>query len=184
MNPLPAENTSKRGVWLRILAVLFFLTVFLVGIKLLGGSFKMVGKDTAKSLFEGADIVTKINGPVMREDGTDEAELIPPGAIFLAQMRPHENSEVLSRLAERGVTSFSMELMPRTTLAQRMDCLSAFSTVAGYMAVIRGAEAGSKFFPMLTTAAGTIPPAHVFIIGAGVVILLSSLLRRGGRRWG
>jgi NAD(P) transhydrogenase subunit alpha len=61
-----------------------------------------------------------------------------------------------------------MELMPRTTLAQRMDCLSAFSTVAGYMAVIRGAEAGSKFFPMLTTAAGTIPPAHVFIIGAGV----------------
>ena len=61
-----------------------------------------------------------------------------------------------------------MELMPRTTIAQRMDSLSAFSTVAGYMAVIRGAEAGSKFFPMLTTAAGTIAPANVFIIGAGV----------------
>ena len=121
-----------------------------------------------KALFDGADVVTKINGPVKREDGTDEVELIPAGALFLAQMRPHENSDVLARLAERGVTSFSMELMPRTTLAQRMDCLSAFSTVAGYMAVIRGAEAGSKFFPMLTTAAGTIPPAHVFIIGAGV----------------
>lgn len=121
-----------------------------------------------KALFDGADVVVKINGPVRRSDGTDEVELIPSGALFAAQMRPHENAETLNRLAERGVTSFSMELMPRTTLAQRMDCLSAFSTVAGYMAVVRGAEAGSKFFPMLTTAAGTIPPANVFIIGAGV----------------
>jgi len=121
-----------------------------------------------KALFEGADVVTKINSPVKREDGTDEVELIPSGALFLAQMRPNENADVLKRLAERGVTSFSMELMPRTTLAQRMDCLSAFSTVAGYMAVVRGAQESSKFFPMLTTAAGTIPPANVFIIGAGV----------------
>jgi NAD(P) transhydrogenase subunit alpha len=121
-----------------------------------------------KALFDGADVVVKINGPVKREDGTDEVELIPSGALFIAQMRPHENADVLQRLAERGLTTFSMELMPRTTLAQRMDCLSAFSTVAGYMAVIRGAEASSKFFPMLTTAAGTIPPANVLIIGAGV----------------
>ena len=121
-----------------------------------------------KALFEGADVVVKINGPVKRENGTDELELIPSGALFIAQMRPHENADVLQRLAERGLTAFSMELMPRTTLAQRMDCLSAFSTVAGYMAVIRGAEASSKFFPMLTTAAGTIPPANVLIIGAGV----------------
>ena len=121
-----------------------------------------------KALFDGADVVVKINGPVKRGDGIDEVELIPSGALFVAQMRPHENTETLNRLAGRGVTSFAMELMPRTTLAQRMDCLSAFSTVAGYMAVVRGAEAGSKFFPMLTTAAGTIPPANVFIIGAGV----------------
>ncbi len=121
-----------------------------------------------KALFDGADVVVKINGPVKREDGTDELELMPSGALFIAQMRPHENADVLQRLAERGLTTFSMELMPRTTLAQRMDCLSAFSTVAGYMAVIRGAEASSKFFPMLTTAAGTIPPANVLIIGAGV----------------
>jgi len=121
-----------------------------------------------KALFDGADVVVKINGPVKREDGTDEVELIPSGALFIAQMRPHENADVLQRLAERGLTTFSMEIMPRTTLAQRMDCLSAFSTVAGYMAVIRGAEASSKFFPMLTTAAGTIPPANVLIIGAGV----------------
>lgn len=121
-----------------------------------------------RELFEGADVVLKLNPPVRREDGIDETELIPSGALFVAQMKPHANADLLRRLAERGVTAFAMELMPRTTLAQRMDSLSAFSTIAGYMAVIRGAEAGSKFFPMLTTAAGTIPPANVFIIGAGV----------------
>ncbi len=121
-----------------------------------------------KTLFEGADVVVKINGPIEREDGTDEVELIPAGALLVGQLKPHANAETLERLADRGVTALSMELMPRTTLAQRMDALSAFSTVAGYNAVLRGAAAGSKFFPMLTTAAGTIAPANVFIIGAGV----------------
>ena len=121
-----------------------------------------------KALFEGADVVLKINPPIKREDGTDEIELIPSDALLIGQLKPHENAEALKRLADRGVTAFSMELMPRTTLAQRMDSLSAFSTVAGYAAVLRGATAGSKFFPMLTTAAGTIAPANVFIIGAGV----------------
>ncbi len=121
-----------------------------------------------KTLFEGADVVIKINPPVRREDGTDEVELIPSGALLIGQLKPHANADMLKRLADRGVTSFSMELMPRTTLAQRMDSLSAFSTVAGYAAVLRGAQAGAKFFPMLTTAAGTIAPANVFIIGAGV----------------
>ena len=121
-----------------------------------------------KALFEGADVVLKINPPIKREDGTDEVELIPSGALLIGQLKPHENAESLKRLADRGVTAFSMELMPRTTLAQRMDSLSAFSTVAGYAAVLRGATAGSKFFTMLTTAAGTIAPANVFIIGAGV----------------
>ena len=121
-----------------------------------------------KALFDGAAVVLKINGPDKREDGLDEVDLIPAGALLIGQLKPHANVEILKRLADRGVIAFSMELMPRTTLAQRMDSLSAFSTVAGYMAVIRGAEAGSKFFPMLTTAAGTIAPANVFIIGAGV----------------
>jgi len=121
-----------------------------------------------KKLFEGADVVLKVNGPVKRADGTDEVELIPSGALLIGQLKPHANAETLKRLADRGVTAFSMELMPRTTLAQRMDSLSAFSTVAGYAAVLRAAAAGSRFFPMLTTAAGTIAPANVFIIGAGV----------------
>ncbi len=120
------------------------------------------------ALFEGADIVLKVNGPTKRPDGFDEVEKIPAGALVIGLLRPHAHPDVLKRLAEREVSAFSMELMPRTTIAQRMDALSMFSTVAGYMAVIRGAEAAPKFFPMLTTAAGTIAPANVFIIGAGV----------------
>lgn len=122
----------------------------------------------AAALFDGADVVLKVNGPVKRADGFDEVEKIPSGAVLIGLLRPHANAETLQRLADRKVTAFSMELMPRTTIAQRMDALSMFSTVAGYMAVIRGAEAAPKFFPMLTTAAGTIAPANVFIIGAGV----------------
>lgn len=121
-----------------------------------------------QALFEGADVVLKVNGPAVREGGLDESQLIPPEAVFIGMVRPHESAEVLAKLAERRVTALAMELMPRTTLAQRMDALSAFSTIAGYSAVLRGAEALGKFFPMLTTAAGTIPPANVFIIGAGV----------------
>jgi H+-translocating NAD(P) transhydrogenase subunit alpha len=120
------------------------------------------------SLFEGADVVLKVNGPMKRADGFDEVEKIPSGALVVGLLRPHENADLLARLAERRVSAFSMELMPRTTIAQRMDALSMFSTVAGYMAVIRGAESSLKLFPMLTTAAGTIAPANVFIIGAGV----------------
>jgi NAD(P) transhydrogenase subunit alpha len=121
-----------------------------------------------QALFGGADVVLKVNGPTQREDGVDEADLIPSGALVVGMLRPHESADLLARLAERGVTALAMELMPRTTQAQRMDALSAFSTIAGYSAVLRGADSLGKFFPMLTTAAGTIPPANVLIIGAGV----------------
>jgi NAD(P) transhydrogenase subunit alpha len=124
--------------------------------------------EDAQALFEGADVVLKVNGPTQREDGVDEADLIPSGALVVGMLRPHESADLLARLAERGVTALAMELMPRTTQAQRMDALSAFSTIAGYSAVLRGADSLGKFFPMLTTAAGTIPPANVLIIGAGV----------------
>ncbi|MDT8436512.1 MAG: Re/Si-specific NAD(P)(+) transhydrogenase subunit alpha [Gemmatimonadota bacterium] len=121
-----------------------------------------------KALFEGADVVLKVNGPARRDGGLDEAELVPEGTLFVGLLRPHASADTLERLAARKVTAFAMELMPRTTIAQRMDALSMFSTVAGYTAVVRCAAASTKFFPMLTTAAGTIPPANVFIIGAGV----------------
>ncbi len=119
------------------------------------------------TLFKDADVVLKVAPPAQR-DGQHEADLIPRGAVVAAMMRPHENAALLQKLAERDITALSMELMPRTTYAQRMDALSAFSTVAGYSAVLMAANAVPKFFPMLTTAAGTIRPARVFILGAGV----------------
>lgn len=124
--------------------------------------------DDPAELFRAADVVGKINAPQIREDGFDEIEAIPPGALCVGMLQPFKNGTVLSRLAERGVTAVALELVPRTTRAQRMDALSAFSTIAGYTGVIRGANELGKFFPMLTTAAGTIAPSRVFVLGAGV----------------
>ena len=119
-------------------------------------------------LLRDADVVLKVNPPAVRPDGFDEAAHLEAGCLCVALMNPFENRELIARLADRGVTTIAMELVPRTTKAQRMDALSAFSTIAGYTAVLRGATALGKFFPMLTTAAGTIPPARVFVLGAGV----------------
>jgi NAD(P) transhydrogenase subunit alpha len=119
-------------------------------------------------LLRDADVVLKVNPPVIRPDGFDEPAHLRPGAVCVAMMSPFENRDLIGRLAEGGVTTIAMELVPRTTRAQRMDALSAFGTIAGYTAVLRGATALGKFFPMLTTAAGTIPPARVFVLGAGV----------------
>lgn len=126
-----------------------------------------VSPDPAR-LLKDADVVLKVNPPAVRPDGFDEAAHLDAGCLLVALMSPFENRELIGRLAERGVTTIAMELVPRTTKAQRMDALSAFSTIAGYTAVLRGATALGKFFPMLTTAAGTIPPARVFVLGAGV----------------
>lgn len=119
-------------------------------------------------LLRDADIVLKVNPPAVRPDGFDEPAHLTSGTLCVAMMEPYESAALFRRLAEAGVTGIAMELMPRTTKAQRMDALSAFSTIAGYTAVLRGAEALGKFFPMLTTAAGTIAPARVFVLGAGV----------------
>jgi NAD(P) transhydrogenase subunit alpha len=119
-------------------------------------------------LLRDADVVLKVNPPAVRPDGFDEAAHLEAGCLCVAMMSPFESRDLLERLAAAGVTTIAMELVPRTTKAQRMDALSAFSTIAGYTAVLRGATALGKFFPMLTTAAGTIPPARVFVLGAGV----------------
>lgn len=139
--------------------------------------------ESAEALCREADVVLAVAGTGVGEaGGADGAALLPTGATLISLLRPHANPELLARLAERGLTALSLELMPRTTFAQRMDALSAFSTVAGYSAVIRAAEALDKFFPMLTTAAGTMAPANVFIIGAGVAGLqaIATARRLGG----
>lgn len=100
--------------------------------------------------------------------GVDDADALAPGAVVVGLLRPLDAPEAAARLAERGVTAIAMELVPRTTRAQKMDALSAMSTVAGYRAALVAAERLPKFFPLLTTAAGTVRPARVLVLGAGV----------------
>jgi NAD(P) transhydrogenase subunit alpha len=88
--------------------------------------------------------------------------------ILIGFLRPFGTADVVQRIAQAGVTAFSMELMPRTTRAQSMDALSSMATVSGYKAVLVAADSHPRIFPMLTTAAGTVTPARVFVIGCGV----------------
>lgn len=114
-------------------------------------------------VYAGADVVLKVQRPL-----DDEADRIPEGAALISFLSPSANPSLLERLAARRVTAFAMELIPRITRAQKMDALSSQATVAGYKAALIGANAIGKFFPMLMTAAGTIPPARVLVVGAGV----------------
>lgn len=100
--------------------------------------------------------------------GAEDLPLLRPGQVLIGFLRPLGSLETVERLARAGVTSFSVELMPRTTRAQSMDALSSMSTISGYKAVVLAAEMLPRLFPMLTTAAGTITPARVLVIGAGV----------------
>ncbi|BAU42199.1 Re/Si-specific NAD(P)(+) transhydrogenase subunit alpha [Leptolyngbya sp. O-77] len=115
-----------------------------------------------------ADVVLKVSPPREREDGQSEIDRLRPGAVLISFLNPLGEPSRIQRLAERGVTAISMEMIPRTSRAQSMDALSSQAGVAGYQAALLGAAALPKFFPMLTTAAGTIPPAKVFVMGAGV----------------
>jgi NAD(P) transhydrogenase subunit alpha len=103
------------------------------------------------------DITGKADLPLFRRD-----------QVLIGFLRPFGSAEVGQQIAQAGVTSFAVELMPRTTRAQSMDALSSMGTICGYKAVLLAAETSPKVFPMLTTAAGTITPARVFVIGAGV----------------
>jgi NAD(P) transhydrogenase subunit alpha len=111
----------------------------------------------------GSDLVLKVQPPA-----DDEVSRLREGAALIGFLRPLDQPELATRLAAQQVTAFAMELMPRITRAQSMDALSSMSTIAGYRAVTLAAVALPKIFPMLVTAAGTIQPARVFVIGAGV----------------
>lgn len=118
---------------------------------------------SAEAALKDADVVVKVQPP------TDtEVQLLKQGAVLLGLLQAFTNHDLVSKLASRGITSFGMEALPRITRAQSMDILSSMSTVAGYKAVLLGASASGKLFPMLTTAAGTIVPARVLVLGAGV----------------
>ncbi len=111
----------------------------------------------------GADIVVKVQKPSAEEIG-----LLREGAAFIATLQPLTNKDAVKALAARRTTAFSMDMIPRVTRAQSMDSLSSQSNIAGYKAVLVAANSLPKFFPMLTTAAGTVTPARVLVLGAGV----------------
>ncbi len=110
-----------------------------------------------------ADIVLKVRRPTAAE-----AKKMKAGAVVVAIMDPYGNEKALGDIAKAGVTAFAMELMPRITRAQVMDVLSSQANLAGYRAVIDAAEEFDRAFPMMMTAAGTVPAARVFVMGAGV----------------
>ena len=121
------------------------------------------------ALFTEADVVLKVQTPVLNPVlGKHEVELMREGTVLISFLQPHSHPDLVNRLVERKITSFSMDLIPRIARAQKMDALSSQSTVAGYKAVLAAASSLGKFFPMLVTAAGTIPPAKVLVLGAGV----------------
>jgi NAD(P) transhydrogenase subunit alpha len=125
--------------------------------------------DRPADIYSSAQMILKVQRPT-RGDSSGEAELdmLKTGTVLIGLLQPSGDPALFQQLAERGVTACSMELVPRTTRAQMMDALSSQSTVAGYKAVLLAANALQKFFPMLMTAAGTVRPARVLVIGAGV----------------
>jgi NAD(P) transhydrogenase subunit alpha len=127
---------------------------------------------TSREALEKADIVLKVQKPIIPEkqgnSKLDEVALMKDGAVLICLMEPYQSQELIEALANKKITAFSMELLPRITRAQTMDTLSSQSNLAGYKAVLEAAHAFGRAFPMMMTAAGTVPPAKCLIMGAGV----------------
>ena len=115
------------------------------------------------TLLGSADLLLKVGAPT-----TGETSGLRPGTIYLGSLMPLRNLDAVRALAERRVTAFATDAIPRTTRAQAMDTLSSMANIAGYKGVLLAAVELNKYFPMLMTAAGMVPPAKVFVIGAGV----------------
>lgn len=119
--------------------------------------------DSAAAVLARADVLLKVQPPA-----ASEIAALRKGAVVIGFLQAHQRLDEVRSLRDRGITSFAMELVPRISRAQSMDALSSQAAIAGYKAVLIGANTLDKFFPMLTTAAGTIRPALVLVIGAGV----------------
>jgi NAD(P) transhydrogenase subunit alpha len=125
--------------------------------------------DDAVALLGEADLVLKVQPPSGAGPGApDEIDAMRPGAMLLGSLLPARNPGLAERLAARGITAFSTDRIPRISRAQSMDTLSSMANIAGYKAVLIAANALPRYFPMMMTAAGTVTPARVFVIGAGV----------------
>jgi NAD(P) transhydrogenase subunit alpha len=117
----------------------------------------------AEALLKDADAVLKVQPPA-----AGEVDLLKGGSVLISFLQPATQADIVRALAKRGVTAFSLELVPRISRAQSMDALSSQASAAGYKAVLMAANRLGKFFPMMMTAAGTVAPARVLVMGAGV----------------
>lgn len=131
-----------------------------------------------QSILAQSDIILRLRKPAVDEIGT-----MKRGSIHISFLDPFNERELVQRMAEAGVSAISMEMIPRTTIAQKMDALSSQANLAGYVTVILAAERINKILPMMMTPAGTISPARVFVIGAGVAGLqaIATAKRLGAR---
>ena len=124
--------------------------------------------DGPTALYAKAEIIFKVQPPKARLQGKPETDWLREGSTYVGFFAPLANPDVVAAFTKRRITAFSMEYIPRITRAQSMDALSSMATVAGYKAVLLAAERMGKMFPMLMTAAGTVAPATVLVLGAGV----------------
>lgn len=125
--------------------------------------YEAVGAKIVNDVYPEADVIVKINPP-----SNEELSKLKDGTTLISLLAPFTNHDGVQSLAKKNITSFCLELIPRTTYAQSMDVLSSQATIGGYRAVLNAATHSGKFFPMLMTPAGTIKPATVLVIGAGV----------------
>jgi NAD(P) transhydrogenase subunit alpha len=122
----------------------------------------------AASIYSSADVILKVRRPSTADEGCDEVAMMHPDAVMIGMLNPIADRAQVDQYAAHGLVSFSMELMPRISRAQAMDALSSQSNIAGYKAVVDAAAAYKRIFPMMMTAAGSIAPARVLVLGAGV----------------
>jgi len=140
------------------------------GSAMIDAAYEKAGATIAKDMKTAcadADVVLKVAPPIV--DGRrNEVGMLKEGAILVSQLSARTDAELIGKLKEQKVTAFAMEMVPRITRAQSMDVLSSQANLAGYKAVIDAAEQFGRAFPMMMTAAGTVPPARVMVFGAGV----------------
>jgi H+-translocating NAD(P) transhydrogenase subunit alpha len=136
----------------------------------------------AASAIGGADIVLKVQRPILGDGGINELAAFKRGAVLVGMLQPLQHADEVAAYAQAGLTAFAMELIPRITRAQSMDVLSSQANLAGYRAVLDAATEFGRAFPMMMTAAGTIAPARVLVMGAGVAGLqaIATARRLGG----
>lgn len=173
--PQSVDRLIKRGAQVTVEAGLGNS----VGIK--DADFQKVGatiQSDHKAILSSADMILRVRKPP-----TEEVPLLKKGCIHISFLDPFNERELVDVLAKNQISAISMEMIPRTTKAQKMDALSSQANLAGYVSVIIGAERLNKIFPMLMTPAGTISPVKVFIIGAGVAGLqaIATAKRLGAR---